>query len=399
MSRFKKSTKEESTEPKSDLKVAPAPQNKDKKAAILKALKAVQETFGDRAAFFGNDSAPMDIEAVPTGSMGLDCAIGIGGFPKGRIIEISGQEGSGKTLVSLSAIAEVQKAGGIAVFIDAEHALTRDWCRKLGVNFDDLIISQPDSGEEALDIMDKFVKTNAADIVVLDSVAALVTKREIEGGMGDAHMAETARLMSLGLKKLSPVVSKSKVSCVFINQVRMNIGGYGNPEITPGGKALKFYASLRLKVSKVSGSEIKDANGNKIGHRLKVYVLKNKVAVPFREAEFDLYYEKGIDKKSEVSTLATAKGVVLRPNNRRYEYPDRQLVWTSRAEYEEALVNDKSLMEEIMQKTIQAIKENKPDVEVGAKIQEVNGSLVDITTGEILDKEANQEATPPEDAV
>lgn len=395
MSRPKK--EEVNAKPKNNLDVAPALVNKDKKAAVMKALKSIQDTFGDRAAFFGNDSAPMDIEAVPTGSMGLDCAIGIGGFPKGRVIEISGQEGSGKTLISLSAIAEVQKVGGIAAFIDAEHALTRDWCKKLGVNFDDLLISQPDSGEQALDIMDQLVKTNAVDIIVLDSVAALVTKREIEGGMGDNHMAETARLMSLGLKKLSPVVSKSKVACVFINQIRMNIGGYGNPEITPGGKALKFYASLRLKVSKVSGSEIKDSAGNKIGHRLKVYVLKNKVAVPFRDAEFDLYFEKGIDKKSEVSTLACSKGIVLRPNNRRYEYPDKGLVWTSRAEYEQVLGTDKALMDEIMQKTIQAIKENRPDVEVGAKIQEVNGSIIDVSTGEILDKEADQETTLPEE--
>ena len=383
MAYVKKEKKEEKVVAK------PAKVDTNKRTAVLNALKAVQKTFGERSAFFGNDSKALDIQSVPTGSMSLNCAIGVGGFPKGRICEVSGAEGSGKTLVSLTAIAECQKAGGQAVFIDAEHALSKEWCKALGVDFDSLIVCQPESGEEALNIMEKFIDTNSVDIIVLDSVAALVTKAEIEGEMGDQHMAQLARLMSTGLKKLTPKVSRTNIACVFINQLRANIGAYGNPEITPGGKALKYFSSLRLKVGKVSQSDKKDSNGNKIGHRLKVTCIKNKVAAPFKEAEFDLYYLKGIDQNSEVSTLATQKGIVSRPNNRKYEYG--KFVWTSKAEYEEALATDKELMEEIKQKTIEAISNNAPDVEVGANVQTINGALVDISTGEVLDAEATQD--------
>jgi len=369
-----------------------------KKTAVANALKAIQKSFGERSAFFGNDSKTLDLQCAPTDSMSLNCAIGIGGVPKGRITEISGAEGSGKTLVSLGVIANCQRNGGQAVFIDAEHALSKEWCKALGVDFDKLIICQPESGEEALQIMERFVDTNSVDVIVLDSVAALVTKREIEGEMGDAHMAELARLMSSSLKKLTPKVSRTNIACIFINQLRTNIGGYGNPEITPGGKALKYFCSLRLKVGKVSGSEKKDSNGIKIGHRLKVTVIKNKVAAPFKEAEFDLYYLKGIDKKSEVSTLATQKGVVARPNNRRYEYG--KFVWNSKAEYEEALATDDELCNEIMNKTIAAIAANAPDVEVGAtaNAQVVNGALVDINTGEVLESEASEQEAEPVEA-
>jgi len=365
-----------------------------KRSAVLNALRAVQKTFGERSVFLGNDSKALDISSIPTGSMSLNCAIGVGGFPRGRITEVSGAEGSGKTLVALTAIAECQKAGGIAVFIDAECALSKPWCKALGVDFDKLIVSQPESGEEALQTMEKFIESNGVDIIVLDSVAALVTKAEIEGEMGDQHMAQLARLMSVGLKKLTPKVSRTNTACVFINQLRANIGAYGNPEITPGGKALKFFSSLRLKVGKVSQSDKKDSAGNKIGHRLKVTCIKNKVAAPFKEAEFDLYYLKGIDKKSEVSTLATQKGIVSRPNNRKYEYG--KFVWNSKAEYEEALGTDGELLNEIMLKTIEAIANNAPDVEVGSSnIQTINGELVDVSTGEVLDKEAVQDN--PED--
>lgn len=712
--------------------------NKKRNPAVLNALKSIKKTFGDRSVFFGDDSKTMDVEGITTGSLGLDCAIGIGGLPKGRIIEISGLEGSGKTLISLSTIAEVQKRGGQAVFIDAEHALTPKWCKSLGVVWDDLLIAQPDSGEEAMDMMQAFVESGVIDIIVLDSVAALVTKREIEGGMGDQHMAETARLMSLGLKKLTPLVSKTQTVCVFINQIRMNIGGYGcfngqtlvtladgtnetianivnkkmnvevlsfdeknnkiikskviawhkngkvekdtdfinfaldgfggggnqnicctkeheiltekgwkkakditkndklltqidikmsqdqkqiilgsmlgdmtvsqrnknttkiilqnsqqeeylkwklssldnlefnktkynvkdktfvkysskptkeiniltnkyknqadivrdidelglavwymddghfdtsgyhsrssicvksikeceakdivdilnskfgfrssysetqraiifkakdtielnkiiykyvpksmryklekrfrnkayyniekientkvlinteilnirkaserqmrdktkyditvegthtyfvggnhngvvvhnSPETQPGGKALKFYSSLRLKVGKVSGSDKKAKDGRKIGHRLKVSVQKNKVGEPFRECEFDLYYLTGIDKNSEISTLATMKGVVKRPNNRRYEYKEN--VWSSKADYEQALIDDPKLLEQIKLETTEAIKNGVEDVEVGAasSIEKVGDTYVDKTTGEILD--------------
>jgi len=370
--------------------VNPIKVDASKRSAVINALKAVQKTFGERSAFFGNDNKTLDIGSCPTGSMSLNVAIGVGGFPKGRITEVFGAEGSGKTLVTLTAISECQKTGGQAVFIDMEHALSKEWCKALGVDFDTLIVCQPESGEEALQIMEKFIDTNSVDIIILDSVAAMVTKAEIEGEMGDQHMAQLARLMSVGLKKLTPKVSRTNIACIFINQMRANIGAYGNPEITPGGKALKYFASLRLRVGKVSQSDKKGANGEKIGHRMKVSVIKNKVAAPFKEAEFDLYYLKGIDKNSEVSTLATQKGIVARPNNRKYEYG--KYVWTSKAEYEEALNNDGELLNEIMLKTIEAISNNAPDVEVGAsKVEVINGALVNLETGEVLDSEAEQD--------
>jgi recombination protein RecA len=366
---------------------------KDKQRALMQALKSVQATFGQDAVFRGGDNRSLVIESISTGSIGLDEAIGIGGMARGRIHEIFGREGSGKTMLALSTIAQAQRMGGQAVFIDVEHALDPEWCKKLGVDFDKMIISQPNSGEEALDIMQKFVESNAVDVIVLDSVASLVSKAEIEGDMGSQHMGQTARLMSLALKKLTPLVSKSKVVCIFINQIREKIGVmYGNPETTPGGNALKFYSSIRLKAGKISGSE-KKIGQQQIGHRLKIQLIKNKVATPFKVAEFDLYYNSGIDQKSEISSLAISKGVVTNPQGRTYLYKDYK--WTSKAAFEEEIANDKKLAEQLLADVKEALKNKVEDKTSMAVAEQVLAGgekvLVDQNTGEILDSAEEEE--------
>ena len=366
---------------------------KDKQRALMQALKSVQAAFGQESVFRGGDNRTLVIESISTGSLGLDTAIGIGGMARGRIHEIFGREGSGKTMLALSTISQAQKAGGQCVFIDVEHALDPEWCRKLGVDFDKLIISQPNSGEEALDIMQKFVESNAVDVIVLDSVASLVSKAEIEGDMGAQHMGQTARLMSLALKKLTPLVAKSKVVCIFINQIREKIGVmYGNPETTPGGNALKFYSSIRLKAGKISGSE-KKIGQQQIGHRLKIQLIKNKVATPFKVAEFDLYYESGIDQKSEISGLAIAKGIVSNPQGRTYLYKDWK--WTSKAAFEEEIGTNPKLATQLLEDVKEALKNKVEDKSVMAVAETVLGSgekvLVDENTGEILDSAEEEE--------
>jgi recombination protein RecA len=382
---------EATVEPKVEAKVAAKakvkpkadPKMDDHRKALNKIVSAAEKLFGEGAIFRGGDGAQMNIEAISTGSLSLDSAIGVGGMPKGRIIEISGLEASGKTMISLSTIAEVQRKGGVAAFIDVEHALTPKWCKSLGVDYDNMLITQPDSGEKALTIMKFLIEKAKVDIVVLDSVAALVTEREIEGEMGKAHMAPTARLMSAALKNLTPIVSESKTCCIFINQIRENIGGYGNPEITPGGKALKFYSSVRLKVGKVSQGAIKKGQ-LQIGHRVKIKVMKNKVAPPFSEAEFDLYYLKGIDGISELAELASKYKIVERPNNRTYIYGEEK--WTSAAAFGEAIVTRPELAKEFKEK-IQAamlLDEDEP-----AALIEQDGMLLDASTGEIVDEVVN----------
>ena len=244
-----------------------------------------------------------DIPSIPTGAIGLDQALGIGGVPRGRVIEIFGPEASGKTTLSLSIVAQVQKQGGVAAFIDAEHAMDPVYTEKLGVNLDDLLISQPDTGEQALEIAETLVRSNAVDAIVIDSVAALVPRAEIEGEMGDSHMGLQARLMSQALRKLTAAINKSKTCCIFINQIRMKIGVmFGNPETTPGGKALKFYSSVRLDIRRIgaikSGEEI-------IGNRVRVKVVKNKVAPPFKKTEFDLMYDEGISRSGSIIDIGT----------------------------------------------------------------------------------------------
>jgi recombination protein RecA len=277
--------------------------------ALELAVQQIERQFGKGAIMkLGSDSARVQVEAIPTGSIALDAALGVGGIPRGRVIEVYGPESSGKTTLALSIIAQAQKQGGNAVFIDAEHALDAAYAKRLGVDIDALHVSQPDTGEEALEIAEHLVRSGAVDVIVIDSVAALVPKAEIEGEMGDSHMGLQARLMSQALRKLTGTISKSRTTVIFINQIRMQIGVmFGNPETTTGGRALKFYASIRLDIRRIGS--IKDGE-NVIGNHVKVKVVKNKVAAPFKEAEFDILYNEGISREGELLDLAVERNLV-----------------------------------------------------------------------------------------
>ena len=282
----------------------------EKKKALDTAMEQIIKNYGQGAVMFlgGEGNKKLDVESVPTGSIGLDYALGIGGLPKGRIIEIYGPESGGKTTVTLHAIAETQKLGGMAAFIDVEHALDPVYAKSLGVDIDHLIVSQPDTGEQALEIMETLARSGAIDIVVLDSVAAMVTKAEIDGEIGDSFVGVQARLMSAAMRKLTSVISKSNTVAIFINQVREKIGGmYGNPETTPGGRALKFYASVRIEVRK--GEKIVD-DGEIIGYTTKCKVVKNKVAPPFKETQFDMIFGEGISRLGEIITMGEELGFI-----------------------------------------------------------------------------------------
>ncbi|MFA6340667.1 MAG: recombinase RecA [Candidatus Paceibacterota bacterium] len=284
---------------------------------IATAMKAIQTKFGDESIMMLGEKPRVNVNVVPTGSIGLDAALGVGGLPRGRIVEIFGPESSGKTTLALHVVAEAQKMGGIAAYIDAEHAMDPEYAKRLGVKIDQLLISQPDTGEQGLDIVDSLVRSGKMDVIVIDSVAALTPKDEIEGDMGAYHVGKQARLMSQALRKLTAIVAKSKTIVIFINQIRMQIGVmFGNPETTPGGKALKFYTSVRLDIRRIAqikkGEEI-------MGGRVRVKVVKNKVAAPFKQTEFDLMYNEGISKEGEMLALGEKMDIIKKSGNS-YEY-------------------------------------------------------------------------------
>ena len=283
-------------------------------------LKAIQTKFGEGSIMKFGDSPKVNINTIPTGSIGLDMALGVGGIPRGRIIEIFGPESSGKTTLSLHIVAEAQKLGGVCAYIDAEHAMDPDYTKKLGVNINNLLISQPDNGEQALEIVESLVRTGKIDVIVVDSVAALTPKDEIEGDMGAYHVGKQARLMSQALRKLTAIVAKSKTVVIFINQIRMQIGVmFGNPETTPGGKALKFYTSVRLDIRKIAqikkGEEV-------VGSRTRVKVVKNKVAAPFKQTEFDIIYNEGISKEGEIMALGEKFKIIEKSGNSYFYTPE-----------------------------------------------------------------------------
>lgn len=321
--------------------------NEDKLRALDAALGQIEKQYGKGAVMkLGDSAANMNVETIPTGSLSLDIALGLGGVPKGRIIEVYGPESSGKTTVALHMVAEVQKRGGIAGFIDAEHALDPAYAKNIGVDIENLYISQPDNGEQALEITETMVRSGAVDIIIVDSVAALVPKAEIDGDMGDSHVGLQARLMSQALRKLTAAISKSNCIVIFINQLREKVGVvYGNPEVTTGGRALKFYSSVRIDIRK---QEVLKQNGEMIGAHTKAKVVKNKLAPPFREAEFDIMYGKGISRTGELLDLAV-KADIVQKAGAWFSYDGKRL-GQGRDNVKELLENDKELSKEIEDK-------------------------------------------------
>jgi recombination protein RecA len=329
-----------------------------KAKAASEAIDKIKKRFGDGAIMKLGEAKTMNVDAIPTGCLSLDLALGVGGVPRGRIVEIYGPESSGKTTLAQHIVAEAQKQGGLAAFIDAEHALDPEYAKKIGVDIDELFISQPDTGEQALEIAETLVRSNAVDVVVIDSVAALTPKAEIEGDMGDSHMGLQARLMSQALRKLAGVMSKSKTTIIFINQIRMKIGVmFGNPETTPGGRALKFYSSVRVEIRR--RAQIKQGD-KAIGNRAKVKVVKNKVAPPFRTCEFDIMYNEGISIAGDILNMGVKTGVIEK-NASYYTLGDEKV--QGRQNSCEYMNEHPELLEELKEQVEEAIKNGALDDE------------------------------------
>lgn len=326
--------------------------NNEKLKALQAAMAKIEKDFGRGSVMRMGDEQVEDVDVIPTGSLALNAALGVGGYPKGRIIEIYGPESSGKTTLAIHAIAEAQKAGGIAAFIDAEHAFDRFYAKKLGVNVDELLISQPDNGEQALEIADQLIRSSAIDIIVIDSVAALTPKAEIEGDMGDNKVGLQARLMSQALRKLTSTISKTNTTCIFINQLREKIGVmFGNPETTTGGNALKFYASVRLDIRRVT--TLKDGD-TPIGNQVRVKIVKNKVAPPFRKAEFEITFGEGISHTGEIVDLGVEMGVIKKSGSW-FSYGETRL-GQGRDAVKKIVKDNPELAEELEQKIAEALK-------------------------------------------
>lgn len=334
--------------------------NLEKKEALDKVLATIEKQYGEGSIMKLGQDAKLNIDSIPTGALALDISLGIGGIPKGRIIEIYGPESSGKTTIALHIVAESQKLGGNAAFIDAEHALDPGYAKKLGVDVENLIISQPDTGEQALEITEALVRSNAVDIVVIDSVAALVPKTEIDGEMGQATIGLQARLMSQALRKLTGAINKSKAAVIFINQLREKVGViYGNPETTTGGRALKFYSTIRLDVRRI---EIIKKGDSPIGSRVRVKVVKNKVAPPFKEAEVDIMYGTGISKTGNILDVAADMGIVKKAGSW-YSYNDEKL-GQGREKSKDFLDSNPNLLKEIENKVRDTLKDDSDDISV-----------------------------------
>jgi recombination protein RecA len=346
-----------------------------RRAAVQSAIDQIKEKFGEGSIMKMGEARNMDVEAIPTGCLSIDLALGVFGVPRGRIVEIYGLESSGKTTLAQHIIAEAQKLGGLAAFVDAEHALDPDYARKIGVDVDNLLISQPDNGEQALDIVDTLVRSNAVDVIVIDSVAALTPRAEIEGEMGDSHMGLQARLMSQALRKLTGIVSRSRTTVIFINQIRMKIGVvFGNPETTTGGTALKFYSSQRIEIRRSAQIKL----GEKvIGNRVKVKIVKNKMAAPFRTCEFDIMYNEGISVPGDLLDVGVELGVVTKSGNS-YSYETEKL-GVGRENAKLALKERPEMMKEIREKSVKAWKLREEDGGVTSKVGAGEGAADDET--------------------
>lgn len=352
------------------------PSDSDRKKALDLALAHIRKQFGDGAIMaLGKHSANREVSVIPTGSLTLDAALGIGGVPRGRVVEIYGPESSGKSTLALHIVASAQKMGGVAAYIDAEHALDPSYAAKLGVKLDDLLICQPDSGEEALNIAETLARSNAVDVIVIDSVAALVPKSELEGDIGDNFVGLQARLMSQALRKLTAALSKGNTCAVFINQIREKIGVmYGNPETTSGGRALKFYSSIRLDIRRIAG--IKGAESAEVGNRVKVKVVKNKMAAPFQVAEFDIMFNEGISRTGTVVDLGSDLSIIDKKGTW-FSYKGQRLGQGREAAREE-LKNNPKLLEEIEGLIAQAMKEKNVLAAKGSPVAELSEELAEV---------------------